>query len=191
MGCLAAVAILGTAVSAWGYIDSPAENLTLPQLLKEFKSAAVIRATRVDAQRGKILWEVGEQLQGQRHDQTIRHQITLNGDVPEELKGIKTGTTAIFFWGDRWKRGLTLVDGHWYVVDADADGAWWRMSFTEKHYDFHCCFTGSVQELRSALTTLLESKPVIVACRTRRFSPITHRVRYDPRQPDQKEPVPE
>lgn len=189
-GCLAVAALL-IAAAAWGYIDQPAENLTLPKLLKEFKSVAVLRATKVDSERGKVLWEAVEQIQGAKPQGVVRHQVTLNGRVPDEFKAIKPGTEAIFFCGDRWKRGLTLVDGHWYVCDADADGAWWRMSFTEKHYDFHCCFTGSVAELRDALRKLIDGKPAVVTSRKIRGVPTTQRVRYYPDKPDRKEPLPD
>jgi hypothetical protein len=186
---LTIIMLLAPASSALGYIDAPAEKLTLPQLMKEFKSVGMLRARRVDAERGKVIWEVTEQIQGLRNEEDMRHQVTLNGRVPEEFGDIKPGTTAVCFWGDRWKRCLTLVAGHWYVCDADPDGAWWRMSFTEKHYDFHCCFTGSVVELRDALRTLAQGKPVVVRCRTARRSAKTQQVRYYPDKPDRKEPV--
>src|SRR5262245_45579205 len=96
-----ALSFLGVAPSTGGaYIDQAPEGLTVPRLILEFRSIALLQVERLDFQRGAILFQHKEQIQGPVPFTKAGHVIRLSGSVPEEFKNVKPGDSAIFFSGD-------------------------------------------------------------------------------------------
>lgn len=190
MACYTAIVFLCIASTAGAYIDAPPEKLTIPMLIKEFKTIAVLKLERAD-ERGKAKWEIVRVIQGKPDANgpgaRVRQSITLDGKVPEELKQLKPGVQAVFFSEDNWNRSLTLVEGNWYVCEWDAKTGWWRMSYTAAHYDFNCCFVGTTKQLADAIDVLRDGKSVTVRCRKVRRKPEMVEVTYRLDRPEQKE----
>src|SRR5262249_29631997 len=97
--------------------------------------------------------------------QTIKHSVKYDSAVPGELKNVKPGSKAIFFSGDGYKRGITLIDGAWYISNYNGNSGWWYIAGTAANYDFNCVFTGSVAELTEAIKKLHRGEDVVVRCR--------------------------
>lgn len=173
------------------YIDSPAEKLTLPQLILEFRSASVLEVKKVDLERGVVHYKSVEQIQGPMETQTIKHSIRLSEAVPAELKGLKPGHKAIFFSGDGYKRSLTLAEGAWYCSTWDSRSGWWHIAYTASHYDFNCAFTGSVPDLTNAVHKLLRGDEVLIRCRKKSRTAETQMARCTLREPRRKEWAPD
>ena len=157
--------------SASAYLNAPAEKLTLPELLKEFKSIQIVKAGRMDLDKGVILWQHVEQLQGEKDETTFKHLLKLKDGVPEALKELKPDQTAVFFSQDGWHRGLVLTEKCWYVVDYEADNQVWRITYTDRWYDFNVAFAGSPAELIAAIRTLLKGDEAIVNCHVKPKEP--------------------
>lgn len=187
-------AVLVLAPPGRAYLDAPIEKLTLPELLKEFKSIAVVKAATVDLDRGVVVWSAVEQLRGdppgggggEGAGGKFKHLLKLRGGVPPALRGLKAGQQAVFFSSDGWDRGVVRVDGCWYVVGFENDSGWWRIAYTDRHYDFNVCFAGSADELAAAVRALLKGESVTVPCRVKPQEEPTQTVRYDPKRPKEK-----
>ena len=177
------------ATFAFAYIDGPAEKLTLPQLLLEFRSVSVLQVDRLDLEKGVVLFKPVERVQGRGEPALVRHAVKYDGGVPAELKGLKPGQQAVFFSGDGYTRGITLVEGAWYCSTFDRKTGWWHIAYTAGHYDFNCAFAGSVPELLEAIGGLLRGEEVVVKCRKKSRQPETQLVRSSLRQPQRKEVV--
>ena len=177
---------LSMTAQAPAYLDAPAEKLTLPELIKEFKSIEVMKASRVDLDRGVVIWERAEQIQGKANADHVRHLIHLHGETPPALSGLKVDYSSLFFSQDGFKRGLLLTEGCWYVADFEADHDCWRIAFTDRHYDFNTCFAGKPEDAATAVKKLLNGEEVIVACHVRPGHPDLQNVRYTLKHPHEK-----
>src|SRR5262249_49961129 len=122
--------------------------------------------------------------------QTIKHSVKYDSAVPGELKNVKPGSKAIFFSGDGYKRGITLIDGAWYISNYNGNSGWWYIAGTAANYDFNCVFTGSVAELTEAIKKLHRGEDVVVRCRKKSQVADTQVVSYNLGQLARKQVVP-
>lgn len=183
--CLVAPFFLLTATGL-AYLNSPVEKLTLPELVKEFKSIDLMNAGRVDIDGGVVIWEPVEHLQGRSPATKVKHLVRLGGHVPEALRDLKSNRSAVFFSQDGWKRGVLLTDGCWYVVGYEGDTDCWRIAYTDRWYDFNICFCGSPEQLGAAVRKLLAGEEAIVKCRVKAKEPALQTVRYTMKHPKEK-----
>ena len=170
--------VVVASASARAYINAPVEKLTLPELLKEFKSIQIVKAGRMDLDRGVVLWEFVEQLQGDKDTTRSKHVIHLKDGVPAALKKLKADQPAVFFSQDGWKRGIILTQGCWYLVGYEEESKCWRISFTDRWYDFNTCFAGTPEELTAAIRKLLRGEEAEVQCHVKPNEPELQTVRY-------------
>ena len=177
---------LALSAAARAYINAPVEKLTLPEMLKEFKSVQIIKAGSVDLDQGVVVWEFIEQLHGDKDPTRSRHIIHLRDGVPPSLKKLKPDQTAVFFSQDGWKRGIILTEGCWYLAGYEEENKCWRISFTDRWYDFNTCFSGSPDELVVAIRKLLKGEDAVVKCRVKPKEPELETVRYSMKQPHEK-----
>ena len=115
IGCIVVILM---ASPAGAYLNAPVEKLTLPELLKEFKSIQIMKAGRMDLEKGVVRWEHVDQLQGEKGEASSKHLIRLKDGIPPALKNLKGGQTAVFFSQDGFKRGVLFTEGCWYAVVA-------------------------------------------------------------------------
>jgi hypothetical protein len=166
------------AVPAAAYIDAPADRLTLPQLVKEFKSIELVEAESVDLERGVVVWRRVERLRGDENAAPVKHLLRLKGQVPEALGGLKPGARAVFFSRDNFGRGLVRTAGCWYLVGHEPDDHRWRIAYTDRWYDFNTAYIGEPDPLAAAVTKLLAGEEVVVPCRPKPGSDAVQTVRY-------------
>src|SRR4051812_42717587 len=86
------------------YIDMPAERLTLPRLLLEFRNVGLYGVDWVDAEHRAVRYRLVEAIQG-NPEETFKHIINLDGRVPEELKELAEGEPAVVLGPDEYSRG--------------------------------------------------------------------------------------
>src|SRR4051812_5879932 len=148
---------------ARGYIDMPAERLTLPRLLLEFRTSGVYRIAQFDPERGVVQYELVETLQG-NPPQRQRHLLRIHGKIPAELPAIEAGQQAVVLGADPYGRTLTFLNGAWYIVNFDRDVGALRLEYTSAYFDFRCAFSGELPLLIDASKMLLDGQEVIVPC---------------------------
>lgn len=183
---LACAILFILAPAARAVLDAPVDTLTLPQLVKEFKSIETVRARKVDLEKGFVVWSRVDQLQGKTEPADIKHLLRIHGKVPPALEHLKEGQLAVFFSSDGWDRGIILVQGCWYVVADEPDSHWWRIAYTDRHYDLNIAFAGTPEELAAAIKTLLEGNEAAVQCRIKPGEAPLQTVRYTMRRPKEK-----
>jgi HEAT repeat protein len=182
---LGALAVLSLPGPVPAYIDMPAEQLTLPRVMLEFRSIGVCEIDRVDVEKGAVRFKLVERVQGPVESQA-KHAIKLNDAVPAELKSLKVGQRCVLFTGDGYGRGLTFVNGAWYCSVVDSNTSWWNIAYTDAYYDFKCAFAGTVPELTDAIKTLLKGEDAFVRCRKKSQKAETQLVSCSLRQRDRK-----
>jgi HEAT repeat protein len=179
---LAVVVMPGPLVA---YIDMPAEQLTLPRLMLEFRSIGIYEIDRVDVEKGGVRFKLVERIQG-RVEPQAKHAIKLGEGVPGELKNLKAGQRGVLLTGDGYGRGVTFVNGVWYCSVVDPNTSWWNIAYTDSYYDFKCAFAGTVPELSDAIKTLLKGEDAFVRCRKKSQKAETQLVSCSLRQRDRK-----
>ncbi len=148
---------------AQAYIDMPAERLTLPRLLLEFRTSGVYRIERADLEKGAVRYELVETIQG-KPSQEQKHILRTGGKIPAELSGIETGRRVLLMGPDPYGRGLAFINGAWYVTTYERDTGWWRIAYTSAYFDFRCAFSGDLPQLIDSCKTLLDGLEVTVPC---------------------------
>ena len=141
----------------------PAEKLTLPRLLLEFRSVGVYRVDHVDAEHAAVRFKLAEALAGAPAE-TEKQILRLDGKFPPEFAAVREGDPAVLFGPDPYGRGLTFLNDHWCVSNFDGATGWWRIAYTSTHYDFGCAFAGTVPGLIDASRKLLDGEEAPVPC---------------------------
>jgi len=173
--------VLVVAVSSEAYIDGGGANITLPEILLEFRSVSVLHVDKVDAGRGLVRYKLVEPLKGKRLANMPKHEVTGEGDKSAPLKPVKPGHAAVFFTDCVDKRSLTFLDGQWYWTKPAEDG--WERG--QARADFLHVYSGSAEELAGAVKKLLRGQDVVVRCQSRATKDAEF-VRYSFREPHRK-----
>ncbi len=172
------------------YIDAPAEKITLPKLMLEFRSCGIYRVDWIDAEHGAVRYQLTEVLQGNPED-SQRHVLRLGGKLPEFLADIAVGDSAVLFGPDPYHRGLGFAHGGWYVSNHERATGWWRIEYTAAYYDFGCAFSGTLPQLVECCKSLLDGEPVTVPCHRKPKEPGLRWVSCSLRDPKRVTEVPE
>jgi hypothetical protein len=163
----------------------PAEALTIPRLLLEFRTVGVYEVERADIERGAVKYKLVERLQGASAAEA-KHALKYGEGVPGEFKNLKPGQRAVLFTGDGYGRSVTLIEGAWYCSNYDPKGGWWLIAYTAGHYDFNCAYVGSTAALVPAIQKLLRGEDVVVQCRKKSRTPELQWIRSSLREPHKK-----
>jgi hypothetical protein len=187
---MTAVAFFTPLASA--FIDSPhhpPEKYTL-SWVRLNAWVAVLKVDRVDMDRGVVLYELAEQLQGKDWPRRLKHVIKLDGKIPPGLDKLKAGQSAVCFaWDRQFKLFVTFVEGSWYLSVADRDDSFW-CRITSQRPDLNCLFVGSATELAEAFRELGAGRETIVLCQKSKKDPATQFMRCTPKKQERREPVP-
>jgi len=185
-----AILLCLTATPARAYIDMPAERLTLPRLLLEFRTSGVYRIERFAPDTGAIRFELVETLQGTPAP-FQKHILRMGGKIPAELKGIAVGGQVLLMGADPYGRGLAFINGAWYVTNYEREIGWWRIAYTSAYFDFRCAFASDdLPLLVRSCKTLLDGEGAIVPCHRKPKSAEIQFCRVSLREPHKRIEVP-
>ncbi len=196
----AAVAtLLLVAPPAAAYIDGGGWQVTLPEIVSEFRTVTLVELEKVNLARGGFRFRMGKPIKGKPDLQDLRLQITW-GEAGAPFKEMKAGWVAVHFTQScdrQFRTGssspafenliahracLTFIDGTWLHTTPDADG--WQIGTVRR--DFELVFIGATAELADAVSKLLRGHDVTVKCRRRQNTAETQWVRYSLKAPNNK-----
>lgn len=181
------------------YIDAGGWQITLPEILSEFRTIVLVEVDKVNLARGGFRFRIGKPLKGAPEFKDLRLQMEW-GDAGPPFREMKPGRVAVHFTQscDRkvvptesspafenliaQRACLTFIDGAWFLTTPGADG--WQSGTVRR--DFELVFTGSTAGLADAVTNLLRGHEVAVRCRRQRNTAETHGVRYSLKAPNSK-----
>lgn len=185
-GVIVAVVVLGVAPGAIAFIESPnhpPEAFTL-SWVRQHAWIAVFKVDKVDTDRGIVVYELTEQLQGKECPKRVRHLVQLNGKVLPGLDKLQAGQVVVCF-GSQDKLVVTCVQGSWYLSVSDkGDASVWRI--ISQRPDLHCLFVGTAADLADAFRELAAGREVIVRCQKGRKEATTQFVRCRPAKTEQE-----
>jgi HEAT repeat protein len=199
--CVVVATLLLLASPAPAYIDGGGWQVTLPEIVSEFRTVTLVEVEKVNLSRGGFRFKMGKPLKGKPEIKDLKLQILWEAGAP--FKEMEPGRVAVHFTQSCEKRFqsrassadfenliaqracLTFLDGTWFHTLPAADG--WQ-SGTVRH-DFEMAFIGTTIELADAVSNLLRGRDVTVKCRRRRNPAETQWVRYSLRSPNNKAPA--
>jgi HEAT repeat protein len=169
--------LLAGASPGAAYIDAGGLSITLPEVCLEFRKIAVLKVEKLDPDRGAVLFQVADVLQGAFAKGRVKHALGSGGQIPDFVRRLKPGDPVVFFTDCPDKRSITLTAWGWYLTEPGQD-AWERGARLRP--DLEAVFSGSVTELGDAIRRLRRGEPAVVAFRPHapKETALYH-VRYD------------
>lgn len=147
--------------TAWGYIEVP---YTLGKVIEDSKHIVLVEVTRVQKEKGLILFKKVKDLKGTYEGDVLRHNIGSGdrGFHPREPKNIMAwaapGERAVFFCND--DASETCIGTYWY--QCYREDQWWGMSHAEPYLLRTYC--GDAEDLAKAVVDILAGKEIVVPC---------------------------
>jgi len=199
---IAAVLLLLIASPAPAYLDGGGWQVTLPEILSEFRTVQLVEVEKVNLSKGGFKFRMGKPLKGKADARDLKLQMTWEvGGAP--FKEMEPGRVAVHFTQScekqfqsaAWSPGfenlvaqracLTFIDGVWLHSMPTVDG--WQSGSVRR--DFELSFLGTTAELTDAVSKLLRGHDVVVRCRRRKNTAETQWVRYSLKSPNNKAPA--
>ena len=184
------------------YIDGGGWQVTLPEIVSEFRTVTLVEVEKVNLSRGAFRFRMGKPIKGKPDLKDLKLQMTWGvGGAP--FKDMEAGRVAVHFTQSCHKQFLsgasspgfenliaqraclTFIDGTWFHSMPAADG--WQSGSVRR--DFELSFLGTTAELADAVSKLLRGQDVTVRCRRRRNIAETQWVRYSLKSPNNKAPA--
>ena len=193
--------LLLPATPAPAYIDGGGWQVTLPEIVSEFRTVTLVEVEKVNLARGGFRFKMGKPLKGKPEIKDLKLQILWEAGAP--FKEMEAGRVAVHFTQSCDKQlltgassasfenliaqraCLTFIDGTWFHTMPAADG--WQSGTVRR--DFELAFIGTTAELADAVSKLLRGHDVAVQCRRRRNPLETQWVRYSLKSPNNKAPA--
>lgn len=199
---VAALLLLLSAAPAPAYLDGGGWQVTLPEILSEFRTVTLVEVEKVNLAKGGFKFRIGKPLKGKADLKDLKLQMTWElGGAP--FKEIEAGRVAVHFTQScekpfqsaAWSAGfenlvaqrpcLTFMDGVWLHSTPSLDG--WQSGSVRR--DFELSFLGTTAELTDAVMKLLRGNDVVVRCRRRKNTTETIWVRYSMSATNNKAPA--
>jgi len=184
------------------YIDGGGWQVTLPEILSEFRTVTLVEVEKVNLARGGFRFKLGKSLKGMPEIKDLRLQIEW-GEAGPPFREMKPGRVGVHFTQscDRkvapagtspgfenliaQRPCLTFIDGTWFHTMPGADG--WQSGSVRR--DFELVFIGSSAELADAIASLLRGNEVLARCRRLKNTAEIQTVRYSLGAPNTKAPA--
>jgi hypothetical protein len=155
--------------AAPGYIHFP--PMTLQKMCKASHHIRVLKIAKVDREKGVIVYEVAENLKGEKSQITsFTHLIRADAEGPKRVldwaADEKGGRSAVMFSIESKPGGAVMalayvfIDEYCYSVDYNREGKYWL--FIRGEPSLSGCYFGSAEKLRGLTRDLLEGKDVSV-----------------------------
>jgi HEAT repeat protein len=195
----AVLALLAWPLPAPAYIDGGGWQVTLPEILSEFRTVTLVEVDKVNLARGAFRFKLGKPLKGLPDLKEVKLQIDW-GEPGSPFKEMAAGRVAVHFTQSSEKKlispassatlenilanraCLTFLDGSWLHTTWGTDG--WQNGSVRR--DFELVFIGSSAELVDAVTKLLRGHEVLARCRRLRNTADIQWVRYSLASPNSK-----
>ncbi len=191
------VVMLLAASTAPAYIDAGGWQVTLPEIVSEFRTVTLVEVEKVQLARGGFRFRMGQPIKGKPGVDALRLQVAW-GEAGPPFKDMDPGRLAVHFTqscAQELRTGspafenliaqracLTFLDGSWLYTTPDVDG--WQAGAPRR--DFELVFLGSTAELADAVTKLLRGHEVTVRCRRQKHTAEIQWVRYSLKTPHNK-----
>ena len=144
---------------ARAYIEAP---YSLGQFVNDARNIVVLELTRVNAEKGLLIFKKVADLKGNYPAQEVKHNIGTRGFHEREWKNVmawaEVGKKAVFFFTDNASE--TCIHTYWYQCYQEGD--WWGMSHAEPF--LLRTFYGDPEKLVEIVTRLLKNEEVLVPC---------------------------
>ncbi len=155
----ACLALLASAPIARGYVEIP---YTLGRVLAESTNVVLVQVTKVNKEKGLIVYKKLQDLKGKHPQNEIKHNIGQRGFHPREWQNVmawaEEGKKAVFFHNGGASE--TCIGTYWY--QAYPEGEWWGMSHAEPF--MLRTYAGDPEKLAAVVTAMLAGKEVVVPC---------------------------
>lgn len=194
--------LLLLATPAPAYLDGGGWQVTLPEIVSEFRTVTLVEVEKVNLAKGGFKFRIGRPLKGKAEIKDLKLQMTWEvGGAP--FKDVEAGRVAVHFTQScekPFRAGasstdfdnliaqracLTFMDGVWFHSMPGTDG--WQSGSVRR--DFELSFLGTTAELSDAVTKLLRGHDVTVRCRRRKNHAELQWVRYSLQAPNNKAPA--
>lgn len=194
-----ALLLLAGPSSAPAYIDGGGWQVTLPEILSEFRTVTLVEVEKVNLARGAFRFKLGRPLKGLPDLKELKLQLDW-GEAGSPFKEMAPGRVAVHFTqsSDRklvspassaafenliaQRACLTFLDGTWFLTMPGTDG--WQNGSVRR--DFELVFLGTSAELADAVTKLLRGNDALVRCRRMKNTAEIQWVRYRLDAPNNK-----
>jgi len=199
---VAVAIVLLLASPAPAYLDGGGWQVTLPEIVSEFRTVTLVEVEKVNLSKGGFKFRIGKPLKGKADAKDLKLQMTWEvGGAP--FKELEPGRLAVHFtqscdkqfqsgaWSPSFeslvaqRACLTFIDGVWFHSMPGVDG--WQSGSVRR--DFELSFLGTTAELADAVSKLLRGHDVTVRCRRRRNPAEIQWVRYSLNSPNNKAPA--
>jgi hypothetical protein len=151
--------LLFAAPTAWAYVEAP---YSLGQVCNESTTIVLVEVTRVDKDKGLIIYKKLQDLKGKHPTDTIKHNIGKRGYHEREWKNVmawaEVGKKAVVFHNG--SASETCIEKYWYQTYPE--GEWWGMSHAEPFLSR--TYFGDPEKLADHVTAMLDGKEVVVPC---------------------------
>lgn len=194
-----ALCLLLAAAPAPAYIDGGGWQVTLPEIVSEFRTITLVEVEKVNLSRGAFRFKAGKPLKNKPDFKNLNLQMTW-GEGGAPFKDVEAGRVAVHFTQScdkafntgalspgfenliAQRACLTYMDGSWFFTTPGADG--WQAGAVRR--DFELVYVGSTADLADAVTQLLRGNEVAVRCRRRQHTDEIQWARYSLKSPHNK-----
>lgn len=179
------------------YIDGGGWQVTLPEIVSEFRTITLVEVEKVNLERGGFRFRTGKPLKGKPDFSAVGLQVTW-GEGGAPFKEMAAGRVAVHFTQScvpELRTGspafenliasracLTFLDGLWLLTTPDVDG--WQKGVPRRDFEF--AFSGTSAGLADAVSKLLRGHDARVQCLRRKRNGELQWVRYSLKTPNDK-----
>jgi hypothetical protein len=156
--CVTLAVLIGAAL-ARAYVEAP---YSLGRVCHESSNIVLVEVSRVNKERGLIIFKKVKDLKGTHNEQEIKHNIGKRGFHPREWQNVMAwaaeGKKAVFFHNGG--QSETCIGTYWY--QCSREGAWWGMTHAEPF--LMRTYHGDAEKLAAHVTAIMQGREVIVPC---------------------------
>jgi hypothetical protein len=156
---LSALVVVCVVSTTRAYVESP---YTLGRVCHESSNVVLVEVTRVNQEKGLIVFKKVKDLKGTHTDNEIKHNIGKGGFHEREWKNVmawaEVGKKAVVFHNSHTSE--TCIGTYWYECCKGSEE--WSMSHAEPF--LMRTYFGEAAKLAEAVAQVIASKEVVIPC---------------------------